>query len=104
MNAQALRKCVEEKEVLVSTYTEMVRHCDKLENECSLYERDLERIMDTCDELGKENEELKARVNENSEVSAVFVVVACSCFFFLMEFESMSLGRRSLLILAELIV
>ncbi|KAH7692111.1 hemagglutinin stalk domain-containing protein [Dioscorea alata] len=75
MNAQALRKCVEEKEVLASTYTEMVRHCDKLENECSLYERDLERIMDTCDELGKENEELKARLNENSEIMTLVAEV-----------------------------
>ncbi|KAJ0963886.1 hypothetical protein J5N97_029008 [Dioscorea zingiberensis] len=75
MNAQALRRCVEEKEAIASAYADMVSHCDKLEKECSLYERDLERIMDTCDELGRENEELKARLNENTAMMRLIAEV-----------------------------
>ncbi|XP_038979927.1 uncharacterized protein LOC120110056 [Phoenix dactylifera] len=58
MNAQGLRRCIEEKE--------MVNHCAKLEKECSLYERDLERAMESCDELAKENDKLQFRLQDNS--------------------------------------
>ena len=68
MNAQGVKRCVEEKELIASKSADLVNHCRKLEEECSLYERDLERIMESCDELGKENEELRARLDDNSGV------------------------------------
>lgn len=71
MNAQGLRKCVEEKEEIAGEYEKLEGHCAKLENECMLYERDFERIMESCDELGKENEELRARLQDESSVSIV---------------------------------
>ncbi|WOK98403.1 hypothetical protein Cni_G07114 [Canna indica] len=61
MNAQGVKRCVEDKEMIATKYGELVNHCRKLEEECALYERDLERLMESCDELGKENEELRVR-------------------------------------------
>lgn len=69
MNAQGVRRCVEEKEMYATKYGDLLNHCHKLEEECSLYERDLERIMESCDELGKENEELRLRLQGASNVS-----------------------------------
>ncbi|CAL9063923.1 unnamed protein product [Musa banksii] len=71
MNAQGVKRCVEEKEMIASKYADLVNHCRKLEEECSLYERDLERIMESCDELGKENEELRARLDDNSGLESL---------------------------------
>ncbi|ONK58524.1 uncharacterized protein A4U43_C09F13960 [Asparagus officinalis] len=71
MNAQGLRKCVEEKEEIAGVYEKLEVHCAKLEKECMLYERDFERIMESCDELGKENEELRERLQDESSVSIV---------------------------------
>nr|CAD1830659.1 unnamed protein product [Ananas comosus var. bracteatus] len=70
MNAQALRRSIEEKEMIASGYNESINNCAKLERECSLYERDLERVMESYDELAKENDELRARLQDNSAVSA----------------------------------
>lgn len=69
MNAQGLRKCIEEKEAMAVEYENLSGHCAKLEKECLLYETDFEKIMESCDELAKENEELRARVEEESSVS-----------------------------------
>ncbi|CAD5182027.1 unnamed protein product [Musa acuminata subsp. malaccensis] len=71
MNAQGVRRCVEEKEVIASQYADLVNHCRKLEEECSLYERDLERIMESCDELAKENEELRAQLQHISSLESL---------------------------------
>ncbi|URD73951.1 hypothetical protein MUK42_09848 [Musa troglodytarum] len=71
LNAQGVKRCVEEKELIASKYADLVNHCRKLEEECSLYERDLERIMESCDELGKENEELRARLDDNSGLESL---------------------------------
>ncbi|XP_064955351.1 uncharacterized protein LOC135607454 [Musa acuminata AAA Group] len=71
MNAQGVRRCVEEKEVIVSQYADLVNHCRKLEEECSLYERDLERILESCDELAKENEELRAQLQHISSLESL---------------------------------
>jgi len=51
MNAAGLRRCVEDKEALATAYAQLNAKCAK---ECDLYERDLERAMDSCDELGRE--------------------------------------------------
>ncbi|KAG1361127.1 putative myosin-10 [Cocos nucifera] len=72
MNAQGLRRCIEEKEMVASGYDDLVNHCAKLEKECSLYERDLERVMESCDEFAKENDELRARLQDDSSVSTKF--------------------------------
>ncbi|URD94262.1 hypothetical protein MUK42_01332 [Musa troglodytarum] len=71
MNAQGVRRCVEEKEVIASQYADLVNHCRNLEEECSLYERDLERIMESCDELAKENEELRAQLQDISSLESL---------------------------------
>ncbi|KAJ3691349.1 hypothetical protein LUZ61_020513 [Rhynchospora tenuis] len=69
MNAKALKKCVEEKEAVSTRFDQLTAHCAKLERECSLYERDLERLMDSLDEAAKENEELRARAVDHSQVA-----------------------------------
>ncbi|KAG6481028.1 uncharacterized protein LOC122014549 [Zingiber officinale] len=71
MNAQGVRRCVEEKEIYASKYGDLLTHCRKLEEECSLYEHDLERIMESCDELGKENEELQSRLQDASNLESL---------------------------------
>ncbi|ONK79840.1 uncharacterized protein A4U43_C01F10660 [Asparagus officinalis] len=71
MNAQGLRKCVEDKEAMVVEYENLSGHCSKLEKECMLYERDFEKIMESCDELAKENEELRARIEDDSSTTAL---------------------------------
>ncbi|XP_010940273.2 uncharacterized protein [Elaeis guineensis] len=71
MNAQGLRRCIEEKEIVASGYNDLVNHCAKLEKECSLYERDLERVMESCDELAKENDELRSRLQDDTSIMAL---------------------------------
>ncbi|XP_038988093.1 uncharacterized protein LOC113463167 [Phoenix dactylifera] len=80
MNAQGLRRCIEEKEMVASGYADLVNHYAKLE-ECSLYEQDLGRATESCDELAKENDELQSRLQDNSYVSIRFCL-----FFFLLYF------------------
>ncbi|XP_008804259.2 kinesin-like protein KIF21A [Phoenix dactylifera] len=71
MNAHGLRRCIEEKEMAASGYDDLVKQYAKLEKECSLYERDLERVMESCDELAKENDELRVRLQDNSSLAAL---------------------------------
>ncbi|CAA7399566.1 unnamed protein product [Spirodela intermedia] len=71
MNAQGLKRCIEEKEAMSSRYSELSNHCAKLEKECTLYERDIERLMDSCDDLARENEELRAQLRENAVTTLV---------------------------------
>ncbi|XP_072979018.1 uncharacterized protein [Typha angustifolia] len=71
MNAQGLKRCIEEKEMIVSGYNDLVIRCTKLERECALYERDLERVMESCDDLGKENDELRTRLQDNTALTAI---------------------------------
>ena len=65
MNAAGLRRCVEDKEALATAYAQLHAKCAK---ECDLYERDLERAMDSCDELARENNDLRARLHQNAHV------------------------------------
>ena len=81
MNAQGLRRCIEEKEIVASGYNDLVNHCAKLEKECSLYERDLERVMESCDELAKENDELRSRLQDDTSVSIDSVRFFFSCTY-----------------------
>ena len=66
MNAQGLKRCIEEKESMSSRNAELVNQCASLKMDCSLYERDIERLMDSYDELARENEDLKRQLQDNS--------------------------------------
>ncbi|KAJ6837286.1 uncharacterized protein M6B38_122095 [Iris pallida] len=69
MNAQGLRRCVEEKEVMAAEYGSLRAHCAKLEKECVLYQRDFEKVVESFDELEKENRELRVRQQDDSSIS-----------------------------------
>ncbi|KAM0942180.1 hypothetical protein DsansV1_C15g0135541 [Dioscorea sansibarensis] len=71
MNALELKKCIEEKAAMISEHRALTEHCAALEEECSLYERNFKRLMEVCDELGKENDALQARLQDNSVVRLV---------------------------------
>ncbi|TVU27599.1 hypothetical protein EJB05_19092 [Eragrostis curvula] len=68
MNAIGLRRCVEDKEALAASYDELSAKSAK---ECALYERDLERAMESCDELARENDQLRARLNQDATLEAL---------------------------------
>ncbi|PRQ21355.1 hypothetical protein RchiOBHm_Chr7g0238301 [Rosa chinensis] len=57
MNAQALRKFMEENQILECAY--LVSQCNKLENECLLYDHNREALMDfryNANQRAKEDE------------------------------------------------
>ncbi|KAJ1281757.1 hypothetical protein BS78_04G330100 [Paspalum vaginatum] len=68
MNAAGLRRCVEDKETMAAAYADLSAKCSK---ECALYERDLERAMESCDDLARENDELRARLHQNAHLAAL---------------------------------
>jgi hypothetical protein len=68
MNAAGLRRCVEDKEALAADYNDLATKSAK---ECALYERDLERAMESCDELARENDQLRARLQQDATVSTL---------------------------------
>nr|AGT16375.1 hypothetical protein SHCRBa_008_B11_F_100 [Saccharum hybrid cultivar R570] len=72
MNATGLRRCVEEKEAMAAAYADL---SDKSSKECRLYERDLERAMESCDDLARENDDLRARLNQNAHLAALMAQV-----------------------------
>lgn len=71
MSAQGLRRCVEGNELLASEFTDLKGRCAEVEKECALYERDIERIMESYDELAKENEELRASLLDKSSITSL---------------------------------
>ncbi|KAM1119916.1 hypothetical protein ACFX13_044817 [Malus domestica] len=64
MNAQALRKFVEENQRLVSECAHLMTQCNKWERECSLYDHDLEALMDFGNEADQRAKEAKIRDQE----------------------------------------
>ncbi|OEL21918.1 hypothetical protein BAE44_0017064 [Dichanthelium oligosanthes] len=68
MNAAGLRRCVEDKEAISTAYADLNAKCAK---ECDLYERDLERAMESCDDLARENSDLRTRLNQNADLAAL---------------------------------
>ncbi|KAF8779337.1 hypothetical protein HU200_002770 [Digitaria exilis] len=68
MNAAGLRRCVEDKEAVATAYAQLNAKCTK---ECELYERDLQRAMESCDDLARENSDLRARLHLNADVAAL---------------------------------
>ncbi|GKD25310.1 hypothetical protein Tco_1231524 [Tanacetum coccineum] len=63
MNAQAIKKFVEENQKLAEECAELLTRCEKLENECSLYDRDLEALMDLGDEADARAKVAESRVH-----------------------------------------
>ncbi|KAM1968331.1 hypothetical protein FF1_043969 [Malus domestica] len=64
MNAQALRKFVEENQRLASECAHLVTQCNKWERECSLYDHDREALMDFGNEADQRAKEAQIRVQE----------------------------------------
>ncbi|XP_061988872.1 uncharacterized protein LOC133707335 [Rosa rugosa] len=64
MNAQALRKFVEENQRLAAECAHLVSQCNKLEKECSLYDHDREALMDFGNEADQRAKEAEFRVEE----------------------------------------
>ncbi|KAM0923265.1 hypothetical protein ACQ4PT_005587 [Festuca glaucescens] len=71
MNAEGIRRCVEEKEAMAAARAQLAAQAAKLEKEVTLYERDLERAMESCDELARENDDLRARLKDANDLTAL---------------------------------
>jgi hypothetical protein len=72
MNAEGIRRWVEEKEAVAAARDRLAADVTRLEKEVTLYERDLERAMESCDDLARENEDLRARLKDNPDVRTPF--------------------------------
>ncbi|ESQ35342.1 hypothetical protein EUTSA_v10008342mg [Eutrema salsugineum] len=76
MNAQALKKFVEENQKLAGECEELVNQCKKWEKECFLYHQDREALMDFGNESDERAREAESRVRElEEEVSKMSDVV-----------------------------
>ncbi|XBJ06554.1 hypothetical protein VPH35_012196 [Triticum aestivum] len=64
MNAEGIRRCVEENEAVAAARDQLTAHAARLEKECGLYERHLERAMESCDELARESDDLRKRLRD----------------------------------------
>ncbi|XBH66168.1 uncharacterized protein [Aegilops tauschii subsp. strangulata] len=69
MNAEGIRRCVEEKEAVAAARDQLAAHAARLEKECGLYERDLERAMESCDELARESDDLRNRLRDAPDLT-----------------------------------
>ena len=67
MNAQALKKFVEENHKLALECANLLSQCNKWERECSLYDRDREALMDFGNEADERAKEAEIRVCELEE-------------------------------------
>lgn len=67
MNAQALKKFVEENQKLAAECKNLLAQCDRWERECSLFESDRELLMDFGNEADERAKEVEARVQELGE-------------------------------------
>ncbi|OWM80980.1 calcium-binding and coiled-coil domain-containing protein 2-like [Punica granatum] len=68
MNAQALKKFVEENQKLAAECGNLLAQCNRWERECSLYENDREALMDFGNEADERTKDAEARVQELEEV------------------------------------
>ena len=50
---------------------QLAAHAARLEKECGLYERDLERAMESCDELARESDDLRKRLRDAPDVTTL---------------------------------
>ncbi|KAL9228748.1 hypothetical protein vseg_004296 [Gypsophila vaccaria] len=67
LNAQAIKKFVEENQKLASECKFLVGQCNKWEQECSLYDHDREALMEFGNEADEKAKEAEIRVNELEE-------------------------------------
>ncbi|XP_020572282.1 myosin-10-like [Phalaenopsis equestris] len=75
MNARGLRKCIKDKETIVAKNAEKEKYCAELEKKCMLFQRELDKYMESCGELEKENYELRAQLQDISSLQAIFAEV-----------------------------
>lgn len=64
MNAQALRKCVEEIQNLSKEREHLLHQCRRWEKECALYDRDREALMEFGNDADERAKEAEARALE----------------------------------------
>lgn len=64
MNAQALKKFIEENQKLAGDCEDLVIHCKSLDRECFLYHQDRESLMDFGNETDQRAREAESRVRE----------------------------------------
>ncbi|KAL9234294.1 hypothetical protein vseg_009179 [Gypsophila vaccaria] len=64
MNAQAIKKFVEENQKLASECKYLVDQCNNWEQECSLYDHDREALMEFGNEADQRAKEAESRVDE----------------------------------------
>ncbi|KAI9106860.1 hypothetical protein K1719_022388 [Acacia pycnantha] len=67
MNAQALKKFVEENQKLASECANLLSQCHKWERECSLYDRDREALMEFGNEADERAKEAEFRAQQLEE-------------------------------------
>ncbi|CAM8983326.1 unnamed protein product [Rhodiola kirilowii] len=67
MNAQALKKFVEENRKLAEEYANVASQCAKWEKECSLYDHDREALMEFGNEADEQAKDAESRVRELEE-------------------------------------
>lgn len=67
MNAQAVKKFVEENQKLAMECTNLLTQCKKWERECSLYDHDREALMDFGNEADERAKQAETRVCELEE-------------------------------------
>ncbi|KAK2995337.1 hypothetical protein RJ640_006557 [Escallonia rubra] len=67
MNAQAVKKFVEENQKLAVECSNLLNQCTKWERECSLYDHDREALMDFGNEADERAKEAEIRVHELEE-------------------------------------
>ncbi|KAE9615225.1 hypothetical protein Lal_00048203 [Lupinus albus] len=64
MNAQAVKRFVEENEKLVSECENLMKQCQKWEKECALYDHDREALMEFGNEADERAQEAQMRVQD----------------------------------------
>ncbi|XP_010496379.1 PREDICTED: uncharacterized protein LOC104773459 [Camelina sativa] len=67
MNAQALKRVIEEKQRLAGECEDLAIQCKKLKRECFLYDQDRESLMDFGNETDQRAREAESRVRELKE-------------------------------------
>ncbi|KAD4386171.1 hypothetical protein E3N88_26340 [Mikania micrantha] len=67
LNAQAVKKFVEENQKLATECANLLTQCDKWEKECSLYDHDREALMDFGNEADNRAKEAEARALDLQE-------------------------------------
>lgn len=64
INAQAIKRFVEENQKLAAECSNLLKQCKKWEKECSLYDRDREALMDFGNEADERAKEAEIRVQD----------------------------------------